>query len=78
MPRAFGPEDLQRLAIPIAVGVFLVTFVIGGFWRRKKMAERYRKGQEARGKLLILARVADIVAVILLIGLVLWFFFWRK
>ena len=75
---AFGPEDLERLAIPIGVGVFFLTFLIVALSRRKRIADSYGKGKEARKKHPILARVADVVGVILLIGLVLWFFFWRK
>jgi hypothetical protein len=75
---AFGPEDLERLAVPIGVAVFLLTFLVVAFARRKQAAEGYSKGQEARKRHPILARVADVVGVLLLIGLALWFFFWRK
>jgi hypothetical protein len=72
---------LQRLAIPIGVVVFIITSALIAYSRRKQTAESYQRGREAREKHPTLARLADIVGVLLLLAMIafgLWFFFWRK
>jgi hypothetical protein len=74
---AFGPEDLERLAIPIGIGIAALIFLIVPSYR-KSVADSYKKGREARQKHPMLAWVANVVGVILLIIVVVWFVFWRK
>lgn len=77
MTLAFGPEDLQRLAIPIGVVVFVIGVLIHVFCSKSGKQSR-DAGKRARAKHPVLARTLDILAVILLVAGLVWFFFFRK
>jgi len=46
----FGPEDLERFAIPIGVGIAILFILIVPSLRRA-IIDRYKKGKEARERL---------------------------
>jgi len=47
---AFGPDDLQRLAIPIGIGIAVLLILVVPSLRRS-MIDSYRKGKEYRERL---------------------------
>jgi hypothetical protein len=47
---AFGPEDLERYAIPIGIGIALLVILIVPSLRRS-ILDSYKKGKEARERL---------------------------
>lgn len=69
---AFGPEDLERLAIPIGIGIAALLFLLVPSLR-KDLMDSYRKGKEARENHPALVYVGHVVWALLLIGLVVWF-----
>ena len=73
---AFGPEDLQRLAIPIGVGIAGLIYLLIPSWRQS-VSDSYEQGRSARQKHPVLARLADIVGVLLLVGVAVWFAYRR-
>jgi hypothetical protein len=46
----FGPEDLQRFAVPIGVGIAILLILIVPSFRRT-IIDSYKKGKEARERL---------------------------
>jgi hypothetical protein len=47
---AFGPEDLERYAIPAGIGIALLLILIVP-WLRRSILDGYKKGKEARERL---------------------------
>jgi hypothetical protein len=44
---AFGPDDLERFAIPIGIGIAVLLILLVPSFRRSIM-DSYQKGKEAR------------------------------
>jgi hypothetical protein len=67
---AITPEQLERLAVPIGVGLaILLTLAIPAL--RRGLVDSYRAGAEAREKHPRLAWLANVAGVVLLIVLLL-------
>ena len=74
---AFGPEDLERLAIPIGVGIAgLIYLVIPS--QRKRLSDHYEAGREFRKNHPMFALLTNITIVILFVLAVIVFAISRK
>jgi hypothetical protein len=74
---AFGPEDLERLAIPIGIGIAGLLYLLIPSWR-KELKDSYGRGRTFRQKHPVLAKAADAAGVLLLVGVAVWFVYGRK
>ena len=73
---AFGADDLQRLAIPVGVAIAGALYLFIPSWR-DGVSHSYEAGRSARQRNPGLARLADIVGVLLLIGTAVWLVYGR-
>ena len=73
---AFGPEDLERLAVPIGIVVAILVILLVPSARRE-FNESYEAGRSFREKHKTLSRVCDVIGVLIILGVVVYFVFYR-
>jgi hypothetical protein len=73
---ALEPEDSNRLAISIGVGSTDLRYLLIPS-SQMSPSDRYRQRWSDRGKLSVLARLSDVVGLLVLTGPAIWFVFWR-
>jgi hypothetical protein len=73
---AFGPEDLERLAIPIGIAVAVIV-VLAVPALRRDLTKSYESGKSFRQKHKVAAYALDTVGVLLIVAVVVYFVFYR-
>ena len=69
---AFGPEDLERLAVPIGVGIaVVVTLAVPAL--RRDLVKSFESGKNFRQQHRALAYTLDVVGVLILVGILVYF-----
>jgi hypothetical protein len=74
---AFGPQDLERRAIPIGSGIAGLLYLLIPSWR-KELKDSHSRGRSFRQNHPVLAKATDAVGVLILVGVAVWFVYFRK